>query len=186
MYPARGGRAGRRNRVPSSNDRMKRATLSFLIRGDKERSVLLGRKRRGFGSGKWNGFGGKLEPGEPPREAAAREIAEECLLVVQPDDLVSAGRVTFFFPAQPEFDHDVNVFVATSWRGEPGETDEMTPAWYAVQALPFGEMWRDDAHWLPLVLAGWIVEAEFTFAADGETIVRSSLRAERRPTSRET
>ncbi|KAJ8318069.1 hypothetical protein KUTeg_003160 [Tegillarca granosa] len=27
--------------------------------------VLLGLKKKGFGEGKWNGFGGKVEPGDP-------------------------------------------------------------------------------------------------------------------------
>lgn len=32
--------------------------------------VLLGMKKRGFGAGKWNGFGGKVQPGETIEEAA--------------------------------------------------------------------------------------------------------------------
>lgn len=40
-------------------------------------SVLLGLKKRGFGTGKWNGFGGKVEPGETIRQAAIREMKEE-------------------------------------------------------------------------------------------------------------
>lgn len=161
---------------------MKRATLSFLIRPGRPDSVLLGLKKRGFGSGKWNGFGGKLEPGETASEAAAREISEECGLTVRPADLVPAGRVVFFFPSEPAFNHDVDLFVTTAWRGEPHETDEMRPAWFAVRGLPLAAMWRDDAHWLPHILAGSVVEAEFTFANDRETIARSSLRAFARPT----
>jgi len=162
---------------------MKRASLSFLIRQGRTDSVLLGLKKRGFGSGKWNGFGGKIEPGETAREAAAREISEECGLVVRPADLVPAGHVMFFFPSEPSFDHDVELFIATAWQDEPRETDEMRPAWFPVRNLPLAEMWRDDAHWLPHVLAGSVVEAEFTFADDRETIARSSLRAFAPPTS---
>ena len=36
--------------------------------------VLLGMKKRGFGVGKWNGFGGKVQPGESIEEAARRYI----------------------------------------------------------------------------------------------------------------
>lgn len=36
--------------------------------------VLLGLKKRGLGVDKWNGFGGKLEPGETIEEAAKREM----------------------------------------------------------------------------------------------------------------
>lgn len=34
--------------------------------------VLLGMKKRGFGAGLWNGFGGKVQPGESIEEAARR------------------------------------------------------------------------------------------------------------------
>lgn len=36
--------------------------------------LLLGLKRRGFGEGYVNGFGGKVEPGEGIEEAAIREV----------------------------------------------------------------------------------------------------------------
>lgn len=39
--------------------------------------VLLGLKKRGFGTGKWNGFGGKVEANENIRQAAVREMKEE-------------------------------------------------------------------------------------------------------------
>lgn len=34
--------------------------------------VLLGLKKKGFGAGKWNGFGGKVEQGETILEGAKR------------------------------------------------------------------------------------------------------------------
>lgn len=34
--------------------------------------ILLGWKKRGFGQGKWNGFGGKVEPGETIIQGAVR------------------------------------------------------------------------------------------------------------------
>ena len=33
-----------------------------------KRQLLLGMKKRGFGVGKWNGFGGKFDAGETARE----------------------------------------------------------------------------------------------------------------------
>ena len=38
-------------------------SLVYVRRGTQ---ILLGLKKRGFGQGKWNGFGGKLEEGVPP------------------------------------------------------------------------------------------------------------------------
>ena len=40
---------------------MKQTNLCFLLKDGK---VLLGMKKRGFGAGKWNGFGGKLKEGK--------------------------------------------------------------------------------------------------------------------------
>jgi 8-oxo-dGTP pyrophosphatase MutT (NUDIX family) len=53
---------------------MKHVTIMFLRR---EGELLLAMKKRGFGQGKWNGAGGKAEPGETPLQAAIRETEEE-------------------------------------------------------------------------------------------------------------
>ena len=60
--------------------------------------ILLGMKKRGFGSGKWNGFGGKVEPTDTSiAQAAARELAEECSVHVAPDALIKRGLLRFQF-----------------------------------------------------------------------------------------
>lgn len=38
----------------------------------KASDILLGLKKRGFGKGKWNGFGGKVESGESILQGAMR------------------------------------------------------------------------------------------------------------------
>jgi 8-oxo-dGTP pyrophosphatase MutT (NUDIX family) len=43
-----------------------------LIRDFENNKILLGYKKRGFGSNKWNGFGGKVEPFESILECAVR------------------------------------------------------------------------------------------------------------------
>ena len=53
---------------------MKIVTLVFVHDNQK---VLLGYKKRGFGAGRWNGFGGKVETGETLEQAARRELKEE-------------------------------------------------------------------------------------------------------------
>ena len=45
------------------------------------------------------------------------------------------------------------VFAASGCEGELCETDEATPMWTDVDKIPYEEMWQDDAHWLPLLLA---------------------------------
>ena len=44
-------------------------TLVFVQNDNK---TLLGLKKRGFGKGRWNGFGGKVEKGETIVEGAKR------------------------------------------------------------------------------------------------------------------
>ena len=63
--------------------RMKNKLLTLVLLRDKlSGDVLLGMKKRGFGVGKWNGFGGKVQEGETIRECARRETQEECGLEV--------------------------------------------------------------------------------------------------------
>ena len=56
---------------------MKQMTVCFLLRQFRVPEVLLGFKKVGFGSGKYAGIGGKVEPGETVEEAAKREVEEE-------------------------------------------------------------------------------------------------------------
>jgi 8-oxo-dGTP diphosphatase len=154
---------------------MRDATLVFLLRDHPRRELLLGMKNRGFGSGKYNGFGGKVESGETIEHAAARELSEECGITVSVRDLMQAAHLEFFFPAQSDWNQAVHVFLAERWRGEPAETGEMTPAWFPLDAIPYEQMWADDPYWLPLILRGEFVEATFIFRDDNETIDTLSL-----------
>ena len=155
---------------------MIRATLCFLVEEHPVPRVLLGRKKRGFGVGKLNGIGGKIAPGEKPEQAIQREVEEEIGVKIPPASLHNAGQITFRFPFRPEDDHEVHLFVASSWDGDPVETEEMAPRWVPTGDIPFAQMWQDDAYWLPLVLQGVRVHGEFVFGADNESVTEWSLR----------
>ena len=75
---------------------MKPTTLVFPI--DEQNRILLGRKKRGFGADKYNGFGGKLDDGESFRECAIRELYEESGLEGNPEDLECVAAFDFQFP----------------------------------------------------------------------------------------
>ena len=149
---------------------MKDATLCFPIRGNPANEVLLGFKKIGFGAGKYNGPGGKVEAGETVATAAIRELEEETGIKICKKDLQQMGHLTFLFPAKPSWNQVVYVFVVTTWEGTPTESTEMKPAWFKVDDIPFERMWKDGAHWLPRILAGERIRAMFTFREDNETI----------------
>jgi 8-oxo-dGTP diphosphatase len=69
----------------------------------------------------------------------------------------------------------VAVFVADRFTGEARECDEIAPRWYPLDALPERDMWDDNRYWLTRVLAGERLEADFAFAADGETVAEAAV-----------
>ena len=151
------------------------ATLCFLIDRGRLDRVLLGRKKAGFGAGKYGGFGGKVEAGETVSMTAVREFQEEAGITIRETDLHPAGRLTFLFPFRPAWEMSVAVFWATAWQGEPQESDEMIPSWFAIDQIPFDQMWDDVIHWLPHVLDGKRIRARFVYNPDNETVGESQI-----------
>jgi 8-oxo-dGTP diphosphatase len=139
-----------------------RANLCFIL---KDGRVLLIRKKRGLGAGKVNGPGGKIEPGESALESAIREVQEE--IGVTPLAIEDRGVLHFQFA--DGYSLECAVFVAKDLEGEPVETAEAAPFWVPVGAVPYDEMWADDRHWLPEVLAGRSFHGWFEF--DGDTML---------------
>jgi 8-oxo-dGTP diphosphatase / 2-hydroxy-dATP diphosphatase len=160
--------------------------------------VLLGLKKRGFGMGKWNGFGGKVDASDASIvAAAAREVREEANIVVNEADLQERGTLMFTFEGGKEIlvrligfsmineigssrnncvdMQEVHVFFTDKFTGEPSESDEMRPQWYDADAIPFDAMWQDDRIWLPHVLSGKAVYGLFHFAKDEDTMLHHEL-----------
>ena len=145
------------------------ATLCLVL---KEDQILLGLKKEGPGSGKYNGYGGKVEPGETIEQAALRELKEESELESTPEDLNKVGEIDFYFPHKPEWNQTVHTFIVKSFKGEPKETKEMGVGWFNLNEVPYGKMWDGDKHWMPLILSGKKVKATIVFKdVDGENIV---------------
>jgi 8-oxo-dGTP pyrophosphatase MutT (NUDIX family) len=153
---------------------MRDMTLVLPVRDGR---VLLGMKKRGFGAGKINGFGGKLNDGESVVGGAVRELAEEIGIEARVESLKKVGELDFRFPHAKDKDWDqrVHVFLVEDWMGEPVESEEMGVEWHDFDKIPFDRMWDDDKYWLPEVLKGRKISGKFEFGEDNSTTNRQEI-----------
>ncbi|KAF9266051.1 hypothetical protein L218DRAFT_996839 [Marasmius fiardii PR-910] len=138
---------------------VKHYTNAFILQGHEV--ILLGFKKRGFGAGKYNGFGGKVEPGESSLQAAARELEEEAGIQAT---LEFAG-VLFFVSDREDKAFHIDIYRGEKFDGVITETDEMRPQWFSFREgetrtperslpIPFDQMWETDPYWIPLLVKG--------------------------------
>jgi len=147
------------------------ATLCAIVRGGR---ILLQRKAAGrFGEGKWNGGGGKLKLGEDPADGVIREVLEETGLRIR--EPRRHGTLDHYFGDRSAPAWSVHVFSATEFDGEPVGGEEGELRWFPVGEIPYGEMWEDDAHWLPLLLGGRDFDGAFYFNEDASVLLDHSL-----------
>ncbi len=143
------------------------ACLVYLFQEDPvlgRRILMIHRQGRegDFHSGKWNGLGGKFEPGESPWQAAAREVEEESGLALGPERFDWLGTLQFpnFKPHRSE-DWWCSVLVATVSVAEAAQvpdglrfSDEGSLHWIPAERLLELNLWEGDRHFLPRVLEG--------------------------------
>ena len=135
--------------------------IETLVIVNKDSRILLGKKKRKFGSGKYNGFGGGVEDSDKDiYDTAIRETEEESGIVLINPEMM--GRILFHFDSD-EQDHDVYFFRANQYLGIPRETDEMTTKWFNIDNIPYDNMWPDDKYWLPALLSDNMFLGNFTF-----------------------
>ncbi len=140
---------------------------------DSER-ILLGMKKRGFGAGKWNSFGGKVEEGESIENAMLREFKEEAGIEIK--EFEKRGKLEFIYEKDSEI-WEVHLFSAKKFEGEIKESEEMIPKWFNHEEVPYEKMWEDDIIWLPSVLKGNNIFGRFFFDSIGsDKIVRYEFR----------
>ncbi len=100
---------------------LKIGTLCYIRRNGRTLMMFRDRIPGDPHLGKWNGLGGKMEPGETPEECVIREVMEESGLALESP--VLRGFLTF-----PAFEGDedwyVFLFEASSAEGEPGDCRE--------------------------------------------------------------
>lgn len=153
----------------------------IILTNMQRRGILLGRKLRGFGTGKFNGFGGRLESKDidlTPAHGAQRELREEAnIFIPSVDSFKPVGNLTFtfqdnaskmkvhlfhvdvMFQEDASFDsHDTNTRngIASGVVIDPNTIkgcDEMIPQWFPWSEIPLQQMFMDDSVWLTYFLS---------------------------------
>ena len=147
---------------------MKLATLCYVTDKKNNSTLMIHRvkKENDYHHGKWNGLGGKFEPGESPEECAIREIKEESGLVVK--DIFLKGMITF-----PLFDGKddwyVFLFVTDNFEGDLIDSNEGNLAWIPNDKLTEINLWDGDKIFIPWLSGDKFFSAKFNYK-DGEFV----------------
>lgn len=119
---------------------VKLGTLCYVKHEGKTLMLHRIKKENDMHAGKWNGLGGKLEPGETPEECVIREVYEESGLLVHNPRF--HGMLTF-----PGFDDDHwygFLFTATDFSGDLIDSPEGVLAWIDDDKLLDLHLWPGD------------------------------------------
>jgi len=101
--------------------------------GPEGRLILIGqRKPGGRHALKWEFPGGKVEPGEEPRAALARELREELAI----DAVIGPVIEAYDFRYRPETLTRLTFFRVTEYSGEITNLDFSALAWERLEDLP--------------------------------------------------
>lgn len=149
---------------------MKLATLCYLRKNDQTLMIHRVKKRNDMHRGKWNGLGGKLEPGESPEDCVRREVEEESGLLVK--KMWLKGFLSF-----PGFANDEDwyafVFVVPEFEGQIIESVEGDLEWIDNSDLFQLNLWEGDRIFLPWLDRPGIFSGKFVYR-DG-TLVEHSV-----------
>ena len=141
---------------------MKLATLCYIIDKKQNSTLMIHRvkKENDYHKGKWNGLGGKFEPGESPEECAIREIKEESGLIVENVSL--KGLITFPMFDEVE-DWYVFLFVADKFTGELIDSNEGVLKWIPNEELTKINLWEGDKYFIPWLFGDKFFSAKFLY-----------------------
>jgi len=130
------------------------ATLGYILSDDRKCVLMIHRNARpgDLHLGKYNGLGGKLEPGEDIVSCMIREIREEA--GITPTELALRGTISWPGFGKNGEDWFGFIFLITGWDGTPETSNhEGNLEWVPVEKVLSGEvpLWEGDRHFLPMV-----------------------------------
>jgi 8-oxo-dGTP diphosphatase len=138
------------------------ATLCYVKSNGCTLMVHRNKKANDIHEGKWNGLGGKFEPGETPEECVIREVLEESGLSIQHPKYCGL----LMFPAFKGNDWYVFVFTATEFSGELIESPEGNLDWIPNEKVLDVNLWESDHIFMPWIREEKFFSAKFTYEGD--------------------
>jgi 8-oxo-dGTP diphosphatase len=156
-----------------------KATLVFPIKNNR---ILLARKMKKVGAGKWNGFGGKPEQQDVTiRDTACRELFEETGEGIKtiPENLIPKAIIDFFFfdNISDEANFSVAIYLIEKFEGEAYGTPEMqTPTWFPVSLIPYDEMLPADKDFVPKLFGTETFYGRVRFSEDMSQVLESDYK----------
>ncbi|HWC57910.1 MAG TPA: NUDIX domain-containing protein [Candidatus Paceibacterota bacterium] len=161
-----------------------KATIVYIIDPDTQR-VLLAKKRRKIGVGKWFGYGGKLEPqdnGDLDACIYRETLCEtEGVIILDREKLERVALIHFYNGEEkiPGKDEPITVLCYRYFipiREIPPTTDEMeTPTLFPLNELPEQEMKMGDMLIVPNILAGIPRTGYIHFTKDESRVIDAQL-----------
>ena len=117
------------------------------------------KKANDIHAGKWNGLGGKFEPGETPEECIIREVYEESGLILYSPK--HCGLL--MFPKFKGNDWYVFVFTAIEFTGELIDSPEGALEWIPDENMLDLNLWQSDHIFMPWIREGKFFSAKFEY-----------------------
>jgi 8-oxo-dGTP diphosphatase len=128
------------------------ATLAYVLSPDGKSVLLVHRNRRPEDAhyGKYNGLGGKMDPGETPVACIRRELREEAAIACE--SLTLKGTISWPGFGKSGEDWFGFLFRVDRYSGTPlSENPEGTLSWVPVEKVMSLPLWEGDRHFLPLI-----------------------------------
>lgn len=164
------------------------ATLVYIV---DDGEVLMARKTRGVGSGRYFGYGGKKKWWQSLKGCATIETWEESGGVkkkrlkptesggikIRKRDLEPMALVDFYNGEDVPFDNPsfrVMCYRCRRFKGNPIDTVEMTNAkWLPVEQIPFGtpDMKEGDELFVPEIISGIPVRVKIRFSKETKKVI---------------
>ena len=136
------------------------ATLCYVRQNHQTLMLHRNRKPNDIHEGKWNGLGGKVEPGESPLDCVIREVREESGLTIL--DPTFKGFIAFpLFDGRRDW--HVHLFTASRFTGSLIESPEGELRWIDTDRLLELPLWPGDRIFIPLLAQPGVFMGRFDY-----------------------